>query len=108
MQVLQDMTDALALADADDCNINGSWMVPDLVGGNRALAAEPYELEKSSNWWWFVGILSMVSAGMSTYHGYRRHGTVGAAIGWGVLGAIFPVITPAVALAQGFGQPKRR
>lgn len=101
MLITESMDAALALADTDD-----EMVVP---AASLALAQpEPYELSRSSNWWWFAGILSMVSSGLSTYHGYRRHGTVGAAIGWGILGAIFPVITPAVALAQGFGRPKGR
>jgi hypothetical protein len=52
-------------------------------------------------------VLDMASVGLSAFHGYRRHnGSVGAAIGWGLLGGLFPVITPAVAFAQGFGKPK--
>lgn len=57
-------------------------------------------------WWTIYGILSPLSAAASAYHGYKRHDSIGAAIGWAVLGALFPIITPAVGLAQGFGQPK--
>lgn len=70
--------------------------------------ADAYPLERAPGWWWFFSILSLASAAASTYHGYRRHGTVGAAVGWGILGALFPVIVPAVAIAQGYGQPKGR
>ena len=53
------------------------------------------------------GSLVVISSGASAYHGYKRNrGSVGAAVGWGLLGGIFPIITPAVALAQGFGKPK--
>jgi hypothetical protein len=53
------------------------------------------------------GTVASVSGGASAYHGYKRsRGSVGAAVGWGLLGFIFPVITPAIALAQGFGKPK--
>lgn len=62
--------------------------------------------QQTKVWRWTWSILSAASAAASTYHGYRRHGTVGAAIGWGLLGALFPIITPAVALAQGFGKRK--
>lgn len=52
------------------------------------------------------GVL-FASASASAYHGYKRsRGSTGAAVGWGLLGLIFPIITPAVALAQGFGDPK--
>jgi hypothetical protein len=52
-----------------------------------------------------VGTLGVIGGGLSAYHGYRRHGTVGAAIGWGILGAIFPVVAVPVALVQGYAQP---
>lgn len=51
--------------------------------------------------------VSAVSAGLSAYHGYKRHhGSVGAAIGWGLLGLLFAPIPPIVALIQGFGKAK--
>lgn len=54
------------------------------------------------------GTVALISSGASAYHGYlRSRGSVGAAVGWGLLGALFPIITPAVALAQGFGRPLR-
>lgn len=53
------------------------------------------------------GGIVVASSGASAFHGYRRsRGSVGSAVGWGLLGALFPIITPAVALAQGFGKPK--
>lgn len=53
-------------------------------------------------------VLQMVSVGASAYHGYKRNNSIGWAIGWGLLGGLAPVITPAVALAQGFGKPKTK
>jgi hypothetical protein len=32
---------------------------------------------------------------------------VGWAVGWAALGGLFPIITPAIALAQGFGRPAK-
>lgn len=52
------------------------------------------------------GLLSTASMGVSAYHGYKRNQSVGWAIAWGLLGAIFPVITPAIAFGQGFGKRK--
>lgn len=60
----------------------------------------------SKVWFWTWTALSTVSMGLSAYHGYRRNDSVGWAIGWAFLGALFPVITPAIALGQGFGQSK--
>lgn len=57
----------------------------------------------------FFGALSLVSSGLAAYHGYKRHrGSIGWAIGWGALGALFPVLTPAVAFAEGFAKPMKR
>lgn len=55
------------------------------------------------------GSILFASASASAYHGYKRsRGSTGAAVGWGILGLVFPIITPAVALAQGYGDPKPR
>jgi hypothetical protein len=51
--------------------------------------------------------LSAVSAALSAYHGYKRDNSVGWAALWGVAGWLVPIITPAIAFAQGFGQPAR-
>lgn len=47
------------------------------------------------------------ATGACAYHGYRRNDSVGWAIGWALLGGVFPVIAVPVALAQGFGRPKK-
>ena len=59
-----------------------------------------------SNWSFTWGVLSVLGAALSAYHGYKRnHESTGSAVGWGVLGGLFPVITVPVALAQGYGKP---
>lgn len=55
-----------------------------------------------------IGLIGMASVGLSAYHGYKRNQSVPWAVGWGLMGAIFPVITPAIAFAQGFGDPLKR
>lgn len=50
------------------------------------------------------GILSTASMAVGAYHGYRRNNSVGWALWWGLMGALFPVITPTIAVAQGFGK----
>lgn len=52
----------------------------------------------------FDRMLSTAGAALGAYHGYKRHNSVGWAIGWGILGAMFPVITTAVAVAEGYGK----
>lgn len=53
------------------------------------------------------GLLSTASMAASIYHGYKRNDSVGWALGWGLLGGLFPVIVPTIAVAQGFGKRKR-
>lgn len=52
--------------------------------------------------------LSLVSAAVAGYHGYRRDKSAMAGVGWGFMGALFPVITPVVAFAQGYARPRTR
>jgi len=54
---------------------------------------------------WVLFILRMASAGLSAFHGYKRSGKVSSAALWGICGGIAPVITPAIAFAQGFAKP---
>ncbi len=49
----------------------------------------------------------MVSSAASAYHGYRRNDSIGWAAWWGIMGTIFPIITPTIGLAQGWGKRKR-
>jgi len=66
------------------------------------------EEEKKKAWvvpWAFI---STVSGTISAYHGYKRNESVGWALWWFLMGSMFPIITPTIALAQGFGKPARR
>lgn len=49
----------------------------------------------------------MVSGAACTYHGYKRNESIGWALWWSFAGALFPLFTPIVAVAQGFGERKR-
>ncbi len=59
--------------------------------------------------WVVIDTLSMVA---STYHGYKRNQNgdhpIAWALTWGLLGTLFPVVTPVIAVAQGFGKPLPR
>jgi hypothetical protein len=57
-------------------------------------------------WRIFWGVASTVSTGLGAYHGYKRNSSIGWAIWWGLMGGIFPIVTPAIAFAQGFGKPR--
>ena len=57
----------------------------------------------------FYWLLSVGALGAGTYHGYKRNrGSVGWTIGWAAFSAIAPVIAIPVAIAQGFGKPKKK
>lgn len=55
-----------------------------------------------------IGLVGIASSGLSAYHGYKRNNSIGWAVGWGFLGGLFPIITPAIAFAQGFGEPIKK
>jgi len=52
-------------------------------------------------------VIGLAGAAAATYHGYKRNQSVGWAVGWGVLGGFFPIITNVIAVAQGFGKKKK-
>lgn len=54
-------------------------------------------------------LVSLASAGVSAYHGYKRsRGSISTAAFWGLGGLLFPVLIPIIALTQGFAKPERR
>lgn len=55
-----------------------------------------------------VSLVSTASMAASAYHGYRRNDSVGWALWWGLMGGMFPVIVPVIAVAQGFGEKEKK
>ena len=56
----------------------------------------------------WVRALSMLGAAATAYHGYKRNNeSIGWAFGWAFFGSVIPVVALPVALAQGFGKPKK-
>lgn len=53
------------------------------------------------------GVAGTISFAASIYHGYKRNDSLGWALWWGFMGALLPIVTPTVAIAQGFAKPKR-
>jgi hypothetical protein len=72
----------------------------------RANGAQMPNLQISPFW----AVASTMSMAASAYHGYRRNSNgahpVAWALTWGILGAMFPVIVPFIAVAEGFGKPE--
>ncbi len=56
----------------------------------------------------FWEVASTASAAAGAYHGWKRNESVGWAVWWGAMGALFPVITPAIAVAQGFSEKAKK
>ena len=59
-------------------------------------------------WKAITGTLTLASAAVSAYHGAKRNQSIGWGLWWFVMGAVFPVVTPTIALAQGLGHPKEK
>lgn len=79
-----------------------------IQGGGSSLGIEPPA--NSALWKWTVALSGVLGAAALAYHGYSRTRSTPAAIGWGILGAVFPVnlVAGGVAAAQGFGRPMKR
>lgn len=109
------------IGDIDDAHGPTQTYVPRLVVPQRRSAAihprgtlGAIEGSAQSHWlqfrrsaWYSVYRIAQI-AGVTTgaYHGYKRNDSVGWAVGWGVLGGMFPFVTIPVSLAQGFGKRK--
>jgi hypothetical protein len=83
--------------------------LPDMIGvdeyGNICDAAVPWYDETWARV--MLGMASLAGSATGAYHGYKRHhGSVGWAVGWALLGGIFPIITIPLSLAEGFGKPE--
>jgi len=68
--------------------------------------AESYQISPAARTFWYVA--SVASAAASGFHGYKRNQSVGWAVGWFLLGGLFPIITPVVAVAQGYAKPAKK
>jgi len=49
-------------------------------------------------------IFALLGSAVSGYHGWKRNGTVTMAVGWAAAGVVSPLLTTAVAFAQGFAK----
>jgi hypothetical protein len=87
-------------------NANGNVMVPLGPPANGAVNgnANGKKMVPAPGWYW---ALSAGSSAASAYHGYRRNQSVGWALWWALMGGMFPLVTPAIGLAQGWGKRAR-
>lgn len=105
-----DIADAMKLLTKDERDKLGAKLIAlgvlaSTVGAGKMLAktADPGFKRNLA----IYGVLSTVSMAASAYHGYKRNDSIGWALWWGFMGSMFPVITPVIGVAQGFGKPKR-
>lgn len=47
------------------------------------------------------------SVALAAYHGYKRNQSIAWALWWAFAASLLPVVVPAIAIAQGYGQPSR-
>lgn len=74
-----------------------------VASAKRQVAWDDFTDKPVSKFWMIASTISMAA---SAYHGYKRNDSVGWALWWGFMGGLFPVITPVIGVAQGFGKPK--
>lgn len=93
---------SLVPSDAQAAADSGTTTLPEItIEGDPNADAPFYE----SN---FYRMFALFGAGIGAYHGYKRNESVGWAIGWALLGSIFPIVVIPVAFAQGLGKRKGR
>lgn len=96
----------LGLNDPASVDFSTNIDLPDFSMPESAPASAPIPTSQPKMLGMVWAILSTASAALSGYHGYKRNNSIGWGIVWFGLGGLFPVITPTIAFAQGFG--KRR
>lgn len=91
---------ALVTAGVDGTDVSQAMPVVAGSGSTPGWYANP-------TYWTIWGALSTISGAACAYHGYKRNESVGWAIGWFLFGTFLFPLAPALALAQGFGKPKK-
>jgi hypothetical protein len=56
----------------------------------------------------WAAALTTAGTAIGAYHGYKRHGSVLWALGWGLFGGLLPVVAIPVAFAQGLSKAEKR
>lgn len=77
-------------------------VLPVSVAAAPAAAPRVFSPAEKAVW----GTLATASFVASLYHGYRRNNSLGWGLWWGLMGSVFPIVTPTVAVAQGFAKRK--
>ena len=103
LRVTSDPDTAAATANADQCIDDLAASLKQASDAYYARAGRAAEAGDSAGLI-VTGVLVAASIGVSAYHGYKRNKSTGWGVWWGFMGLLFPVITPVVAIAQGYGK----
>lgn len=82
--------------------LNGIQLASGL-GESQEIKDNPF----NSPTWQLYRAASFVSAPVCAYHGYKRNNSIAWALWWSLMGGLFPIFTPVIAVAQGFGKEKK-
>lgn len=74
---------------------------PEILSGDDAKSA----LEEANDTV-HSGVGRKIAAAASAFHGYKRNNSIGMALVWAACGYITPVLTPVIAVAQGYAKPR--
>lgn len=101
----RDLVAFLKLLSGDERDIAVRMLV-ELGVSPVAVAAARTEIGAAQRSQWKT-YATLAAAGAAGFHGYRRNSSLFWGVSWFVLGSLFPIVTNVVALAQGFGAPRK-
>jgi hypothetical protein len=64
--------------------------------------------DKRQTYWTIYWVLGTASSAACAFHGYRRNKSIGWALWWGLMGGLFPIFAPVLAVAEGFAKPIKK
>jgi hypothetical protein len=85
----------------------GGGTVQGLRGLGQTPAEEVANAQTDSNYAMLGWAVTVGGAAGGAYHGYKRNRSIGWAVWWGLMGALFPIFTIPIAIAQGFGKREK-
>ncbi len=97
---------AMAVLSDEDAQRLGQALIAKGVDASSVESAMSRQFGKAGGTSTIWAVLATASAAASAYHGYKRNRSVGWAIWWFFMGGLFPVVTPVIAVAQGYGKEK--
>jgi hypothetical protein len=99
---INDVVDFLRRYDRAEQQVAGNALID--LGVPSSIVDRALDAQQPSTWKYVAAGISTISGATAAYHGYKRNQSVGWAVAWFALGAMFPVITQVVAVAQGYGR----